>query len=107
MHAIDHYRSRVFADQILEDNVAAISFARAQSYTDVAGGVAMLGFCGGGWSVLRQATQTPDVRAVVALYAAPAFRRSGRIVPIRDRTSWSSSTTCTRRCSFTRAPWIR
>jgi carboxymethylenebutenolidase len=73
VHVIDHYRSRVFADQVLKDNAAAISFARAQAYTDVAGGVGMLGFCGGGWSVLRQATQTPDVRAVVALYAAPAF----------------------------------
>lgn len=82
VHSIDYYRSRDFADRILKDNSAAISFMHAQPFTDAVG-IAMLGFCGGGWSVLRQATQTPDVRAVVALYAAPAFppERTNRANP--------------------------
>jgi carboxymethylenebutenolidase len=73
VHAIDFYRSAVFADQIIADNDAALAFMRGQAFTAMSSGVAMLGFCGGGWSVLRQATRTPDVRAVAALYAAPAF----------------------------------
>jgi carboxymethylenebutenolidase len=73
VHTIDFYRSGAFADQMLIDNAAAIAYARSQPFTDSTSGVGMLGFCGGGWSVLRQATRTPDVRAVVALYAAPVF----------------------------------
>lgn len=73
VHAIDHYRSGAFADQLLADNAAALEYMRALPFTDASKGIRMLGFCGGGWSVLRQATRTRDIRAVVALYAAPVF----------------------------------
>lgn len=69
----DFYRSDTFARQILRDNAAATAFLREQPFVVREDEVALLGFCGGGYSVLRHATQTSGVRAVVALYAAPAF----------------------------------
>ncbi|HMC54935.1 MAG TPA: dienelactone hydrolase family protein [Gemmatimonadaceae bacterium] len=60
---------REFREPRLVRNVqAAIDYLRRQQDVDP-GGVALLGFCGGGWNALLLATQLRDVGAVVAFYA--------------------------------------
>ena len=54
--------------RLIRDVQAGIDYLRAQPYV-ADGGVAMLGFCGGGWNSLLVAAQSADVGAVVAFYA--------------------------------------
>ena len=64
--------AREFREPRLVRNVGAgIDYLRRQPDVD-AGGVALLGFCGGGWNALILAAQLPDVGAVVAFYAPVA-----------------------------------
>jgi carboxymethylenebutenolidase len=78
-------RSRLAAefreDRLVRDLQSAIGFVRAQRFTQ-AGGVGLVGFCGGGWNALLFAAQSMEVAAVVAFYApvelADSTRRSAR-----------------------------
>ena len=54
--------------RLMRDIQAGIDYLRTQPYV-AEGGVAMLGFCGGGWNSLLAAAQLTDVGAVVAFYA--------------------------------------
>ena len=54
--------------RLMRDIQAGIDYLRIQPYV-AEGGVAMLGFCGGGWNSLLTAAQLSDVGAVVAFYA--------------------------------------
>lgn len=64
---------RGFREPRLIRNVqAGIDYLRTQSFV-APGGVAMLGFCGGGWNSLLVAAQSADVGAVVAFYAPVAM----------------------------------
>jgi carboxymethylenebutenolidase len=47
-----------------------------------AGGVGILGFCGGGWQALLSAAQGKDLAAVVAFYAPVALKLPGRKTPM-------------------------
>jgi carboxymethylenebutenolidase len=61
--------AREFREPRLVRNVqAAIAFLRRQPDVDP-GGIALLGFCGGGWNALLLSAQLADVGAVVAFYA--------------------------------------
>jgi carboxymethylenebutenolidase len=65
--------AREFREPRLVRNVqAAMKFLRQQPDVDP-GGVALLGFCGGGWNSLLLSAQLPDVGAVVAFYAPVAM----------------------------------
>ncbi|HKP15278.1 MAG TPA: dienelactone hydrolase family protein, partial [Gemmatimonadaceae bacterium] len=65
--------AREFREPRLVRNVqAAIHYLRRQPDVEP-GGVALLGFCGGGWNALLLSTQLPDVGAVVAFYAPVAM----------------------------------
>jgi carboxymethylenebutenolidase len=54
--------------RMLRNIQSAIDYMRAQPYV-AAGGVGLLGFCGGGWNALIASAQLRDVGAVVAFYA--------------------------------------
>lgn len=66
-------------DRLLRDIAAGVAFLRGTTFTQP-GGVALVGFCGGGWNALLVAAQSPDIAAVVAFYApvvnADSSRRS-------------------------------
>jgi carboxymethylenebutenolidase len=63
--------ARGFSERRLLSNIqAGVRFLRRQP--GVTGGVALLGFCGGGWNALLLSAQSPDVGAVVAFYAPVA-----------------------------------
>ena len=64
--------TREFREPRLVRNVqAGIEYLRRQPDVD-SGGVALLGFCGGGWNALLLSTELRDVGAVVAFYAPVA-----------------------------------
>jgi carboxymethylenebutenolidase len=48
----------------------------------MAGGVGILGFCGGGWQALLCAAQIKDIAAVVPFYAPVSLRLPGRKTPM-------------------------
>ena len=54
--------------RLLRNLQSGIDYLRRQPYT-ARGGVALLGFCGGGWNSLIASAQLKDVGAVVAFYA--------------------------------------
>ena len=56
--------------RIMHDAQAGIDWLKTKPYV-APGGVGMLGICGGGVTSLMFSTVSPDVAAVVALYAAP------------------------------------
>jgi carboxymethylenebutenolidase len=63
--------ARGFRERRLLSNIqAGVRYLRQQP--GVTGGVALLGFCGGGWNALLVAAQSADVGAVVAFYAPVA-----------------------------------
>jgi carboxymethylenebutenolidase len=61
-----------FVQQELGDALAAIKHLQAQSFVKQ-GGVAVVGFCGGGYEALLLAARSKDVRAVVSFYAPPVM----------------------------------
>ena len=64
--------AREFREPRLVRNVqAGIEYLRRESDVDP-GGVALVGFCGGGWNALLLSAQLSDVGAVVAFYAPVA-----------------------------------
>ena len=62
--------------RIMRDVEAGIAFLRAQMNV-AAGGVGLLGFCGGGITSLMFSTLSHDIAAVVALYASPFTATEG------------------------------
>jgi carboxymethylenebutenolidase len=66
---INAVMQREFREPRMVRNIqSAIDYMRAQPYA-AAGGVGLLGFCGGGWNALIASAQLRDVGAVVAFYA--------------------------------------
>jgi carboxymethylenebutenolidase len=79
--------ARGFRERRLVGNVqAGIDFLRRQPNV-APGGVALLGFCGGGWNALLVAAQSADVGAVVAFYAPVAQSDAQHRAPL-DVTSY-------------------
>ena len=64
------FLSGSFNEQELGDAQAAIDYLKAQPFVKQ-GGVAVVGFCGGGYEALLLSTRSKDVKAVVAFYAPP------------------------------------
>ena len=62
--------------RIMRDVEAAIAYLRAQPWV-AAGGVGLLGFCGGGITSLMFSALSRDAAAVVALYANPFMSTEG------------------------------
>ena len=71
--SVDASVAREFREPRLVRNIqAGIEFLRRQPDVDP-GGVALLGFCGGGWNALILSTQLRDVGSVVAFHAPVAI----------------------------------
>jgi carboxymethylenebutenolidase len=71
--SVNAVMAREFREPRLVRNVqAGIDHLRRQPDVDP-GGIALLGFCGGGWNALLLSTQLRDVGAVVAFYAPVAM----------------------------------
>jgi carboxymethylenebutenolidase len=64
-------------DRLLSDIGAGVAFLRGTTFTRP-GGVALVGFCGGGWNALLVAAQSRDIAAVVAFYAPVVLADSSR-----------------------------
>jgi carboxymethylenebutenolidase len=64
------FLSGSFNDQELQDAQAAIDHLKVQPFVKP-GGVAVVGFCGGGCQAVLLATRSKDIKAVVAFYAPP------------------------------------
>jgi carboxymethylenebutenolidase len=64
------YLSGKFNRQELSDAQAAIDYLKSQSFVR-RGKIGIIGFCGGGYQSLLLATESKDVKAVVAFYAPP------------------------------------
>ena len=67
--------------RLMRDVQAGIDYLQAQPFV-AEGGVAMLGFCGGGWNSLLAAAQLADVGAVVAFYAPVALSDAQHRAPM-------------------------
>ena len=64
-------------ERLLRDIGAGVAFLRGTAFTQP-GGIALVGFCGGGWNALLVAAQSRDVSAVVAFYAPVVLSDSSR-----------------------------
>ena len=64
-------------ERLVRDINAGIAFLRDKPFTRP-GGVALVGFCGGGWNALLVAASSPDISAVVAFYASVSLSDPSR-----------------------------